>query len=76
MLLETKSNKLTEEAKKIKEGLIKMSLNEDTIEFMDSNTLEMMQASLRFFDASIEYMEVQSRAIDEMNRKLDKLLAK
>lgn len=76
MLLETKSNKLTEEAKKIKEGLIKMSLNEDTIEFMDSNTLEMMQASLRFFDASIEYMEAQSRAIDEMNRKLDKLLAK
>ena len=76
MLLETKSNKLTEEAKKIKEGLIKMSFNEDTIEFMDSNTLEMMQASLRFFDASIEYMEAQSQAIDEMNRKLDKLLAK
>lgn len=76
MLLETKSNKLIEEAKKIKEGLIKMSLNEETIEFMDSNTLEMMQASLRFFDASIEYMEAQSQAIDEINRKLDKLLAK
>ena len=76
MLLETRSNKLVEEAKKIKEGLIKMSLNEGTIEFMDSNTLEMMQASLRFFDASIEYMEAQSQAIDEMNCKLDKLLAK
>lgn len=76
MLLETKSNKLIEEAKKIKESLIKMSLNEETIEFMDSNTLEMMQASLRFFDASIEYMEAQSQAIDEMNRKLNKLLAK
>lgn len=76
MLLETKSNKLIEEAKKIKESLIKVSLNEDTIEFMDSDTLERMQASLRFFDASIEYMEAQSQAIDEMNRKLDKLLAK
>ena len=75
MLLE-KSNKLIEEAKKIKEDLIKMILNEETIENMDSNTLEMMQASLRFFDASIEYQEEQAKAIDEMNRKLDKLLAK
>ena len=75
MLLE-KSNKLIEEAKKIKEGLIKMSLNEETIEFMDSNTLEMMQASLRFFDTCVEYQEEQARAIDEMNRKLNKLLAK
>ena len=76
MLLETKSNKLIEEAKKIKEGLIKSSLNGETIEYMDSNTLEMMQASLRFFDACIEYQEEQAKAIDDMNRKLDKLLAK
>lgn len=75
MLLE-KSNKLIEEAKKIKECFIKTSLNEETIENMDSNTLEMMQASLRFFDASVEYQEEQVKAIDEMNRKLDKLLAK
>lgn len=75
MLFE-KANKLTEEAKKITEGIIKMGLNEDTIKHMDSNELEMIQASLRFFDACSEYQEAQAKAIDDMNRKLDKLLAK
>ena len=75
MLLE-KANKLTEEAKKITEGIIKMGLNEDTIKYMNSTELEMIQASLRFFDACSEYQEAQAKAIDDMNRKLDKLLAR
>lgn len=46
----------------------------EDIDTMDQQTFETIQAVLGFMKASIELIAEQTKAIDEMNNKLDKLL--
>lgn len=44
------------------------------IESMDSDTFEAIQAVFGFMKASTDLIEEQTKALDQMNEKLDKLL--
>ena len=46
----------------------------EDIDTMDQQTFETIQAVLGFMKASIDLIAEQTKAIDEMNNKLDKLL--
>ena len=46
----------------------------EDIDTMDQQTFETIQAVLGFMKASTELIAEQTKAIDEMNNKLDKLL--
>lgn len=46
----------------------------EDIDTMDQQTFETIQAVLGFMNASTELIAEQTKAIDEMNNKLDKLL--
>ena len=77
MLLGTLGNKYTEAVKKAKDSCMKLAFRDSrAIEEMDHDTLDAMQAALKFLEASNELIEKQTQTIDEMNEKLDKLLAK
>ena len=77
MLLGVFGDKYTEAAKKAKDSCMKLAFRDSrAIEEMDHDTLDAMQAALKFLEASNELIEQQTKAIDEMNEKLDKLLAK
>ena len=46
----------------------------EDIDTMDQQTFETIQAALGFMKASTDLIAEQTKAIDEMNNKLDKLL--
>ena len=46
----------------------------EDIDTMDQQTFETIQAVLGFMKASTDLITEQTKAIDEMNNKLDKLL--
>lgn len=65
------------EAKEMKKALIRMVLESDVdftdIEKEDTRTI---MSYLKLFDTSLELIVAQSKMIDDMNMKLDKLVAK
>ena len=65
-----------EDFKKNGENLNKMlkKMAAEDIDTMDQQTFETIQAVLGFMKASTELIAEQTKAIDEMNNKLDKLL--
>lgn len=77
MLLGMLGNKYKEASEKVKDACMKLAFRDSqAIEAMDHDTLDSIQATLKFLEASNELIENQARVIDEMNEKLDKLLAK
>ena len=77
MLLGMLGNKYKEASEKVKDSCMKLVFRDSrAIEEMDHDTLDAMQAALKLLEASNEIIENQARVIDEMNEKLDKLLAK
>lgn len=77
MLLGMLGNKYKEASEKVKDSCMKLAFRDSrTIEEMDHDTLDAIQAALKLLEASNEIIENQTRVIDEMNEKLDKLLAK
>lgn len=77
MLLGMLGNKYKEASEKVKDACMKLAFRDSlAIEGMDHDTLDSIQATLKFLEASNELIENQARVIDEMNEKLDKLLAK
>ena len=77
MLLGMLGNKYKEASEKVKDACMKLAFRDSqVIEAMDHDTLDSIQAALKFLEASNELIENQARVIDEMNEKLDKLLAK
>lgn len=68
--------KFGEKAKEAKDAYMKLLLRDGAIEEMDHDTLDAIQSGLKFLEAANQLVEQQTKAIDEMNDKLDKLLAK
>lgn len=73
-MLTYKADKCVKELKEMKDFCAKMIGNETTLMSMGSDELSMMQSSLRLIDASAELMMEQAEIIENMNRKLDRLL--
>ena len=65
------------EAKEMKKALIRMVLESD-VDFTDieKEDTRMIMSYLKLFDTSLELIVAQSKMIDDMNMKLDKLVAK
>ena len=60
----------------MKKFFMRAMMNEDTIQYLDDQTLEALKGFLKFYDLTLELVATQAKAIDEMNSKLDRLLAK
>ena len=70
------SSNYVNEAKEMKKFFMQAMMNEDTIQYLDAQTLEALKGFLKFYDLTLELVATQATAIDEMNSKLDRLLAK
>lgn len=70
------SNNYMNEAKETKKFLMQAIMNEGTIQYLDAQTLEALKSCLKFYDLTLELVTTQAKTIDEMNSKLDRLLAK
>ena len=70
------SNNYVNEAKEMKKFFMQAVMNEDTIQYMDAQTLEALKSCLKIYDLTLELVTAQAKTIDEMNSKLDRLLAK
>lgn len=70
------SNNYVNEAKEMKKFFMQVMMNEDTIQYLDAQTLEALKGFLKFYDLTLELVATQAKTIDEMNSKLDRLLAK
>ena len=70
------SSNYVNEAKEMKKFFMRAMMNEDTIQYLDDQTLEALKSCLKFYDLTLELVATQAKAIDEMNSKLDRLLAK
>lgn len=70
------SSNYVNEAKEMKKFFMQTIMNEDTIQYLDAQTLEALKGFLKFYDLTLELVATQAKAIDEMNSKLDRLLAK
>lgn len=70
------SSNYVNEAKEMKKFFVQTIMNEDTIQYLDAQTLEALKGFLKFYDLTLELVATQAKTIDEMNSKLDRLLAK
>lgn len=70
------SSNYVNEAKEMKKFFMQVMMNEDTIQYLDAQTLEALKGFLKFYDLTLELVATQAKTIDEMNSKLDRLLAK
>ena len=70
------SSNYVNEAKEMKKFFMQAMMNEDTIQYLDAQTLEALKGFLKFYDLTLELVATQAKTIDEMNSKLDRLLAK
>ena len=71
MLKKAREN-YVEAASKMKSCLVKEEITD--IENMDANRLETIQVVLRFMDASNDLIVEQTKALENMDNKLDQLL--
>ena len=70
------SSNYVNEAKEMKKFFMQAMMNEDTIQYLDAQTLEALKGFLKFYDLTLELVATQAKTIDEMNSKLDRLLVK
>lgn len=70
------SSNYVNEAKEMKKFFMQVMMNEDAIQYLDAQTLEALKGFLKFYDLTLEFVATQAKTIDEMNSKLDRLLAK
>lgn len=74
--LETSAKVFVENAKGVFDDCVKQMMDVNTVRCMTPENLALMQKSLTLLDESMEYIQQQAQAIDEINRKLDLLLEK
>ena len=67
--------KFVEESNAIKTKIMEKFMP-DVLENMDGEDFELLRDLFKFMNTSIDLVVCQSEVIDEMNGKLDKLLAK
>ena len=74
--LTTLTEKCIDETKEFMGFFFKELMDLDTIETMDSRTLEMMKKSIALCNDLLELSKEQAKVIDSMDDKLDKILRK
>lgn len=75
MSLAKKSNEVFESINELKALCIKEAIDENALKCMDPHKLEMIQMLLKIVNLTNDLMNEEMKAIDEINNKLDKLLA-
>lgn len=70
------TRKMIEEIDKIKAICTKQMCDPDVLMYMDGNTLEMLQASMKLIEISKDLMIAQATMMEDMNKKLDMLVNK
>lgn len=73
-MLKKSLNRFEEAEKELKDILKHEAAG--NIERMDANTLNAIQSVFKFMDATDELIRQQTLTIDDMNRKIDKILSK
>ena len=76
MKLAEKSNEIFEEINEVKKLYIREFIDEDELKNMNHHQFELVQKMLKIIDLSMDLAHEEMKAIDEINSKLDKLLAK
>lgn len=76
MKLAEKSNEVFKEINEVKELYIREFIDEDELKSMNHQEFELVQKILKTIDLSMDLMHEEMKTIDEINSKLDKLLAK
>ena len=74
IMLDT-AKKLNREFKKVCELYAKQVISADMLNSMTPEALAIMQRSIRLMNTSMEYIEQQAKTMDEINNKLNRLLA-
>lgn len=75
-MLLVKTNQLIEEMEGIKKDVMHLMIENDCLSMMDEQSSKMLMRSEKVFDLSKELVSEQAELLDEINRKLDKLLEK
>lgn len=70
------TRKMIEEVDKIKAICTEQMRDLDVLMYMDGNTLEMLQASMRLIDVYKDLAIAQATMMEDMNKKLDMLVNK
>lgn len=70
------TRKMIEEIDKIKAICTKQMCDPDVLMYMDGNTLEMLQASMKLIEIGKDLMIAQATMMEDMNKKLDMLVDK
>lgn len=76
MSLVVKSNEVLNKIDEVKKLYIREFVDEDALKSMDHQQLELIQKSLKIMDLTMDLMREEMKTMDEINSKLDKLLAK
>ena len=75
-MLERRAIELKEEVNKLKTICLEEFVNNDSIESVDERGFKGLKSTLKLVNLSMEFMQEEARMIDEMNKKLDKILEK
>ena len=75
-MLNEMAEKYVEEVNKLTSMVVAKAVKETEPEYMDEDLLPMIASASRLFTYSNKLVIEEAKAIDEMNKKLDKLLAK
>lgn len=76
MTLAERANQINEELNEVVNLFIKANSGIDMFDDMSADDLLMMQKCMSLAQSTMTMMYEQARAIDEINRKLDRLLSK
>lgn len=76
MSLVVKSDEVFKEINEVKKLYIREFIDEDELKSMDHQEFELVQKMLKIIDLTMDLAHEEMKAIDEIDSKLDKLLAK
>lgn len=74
IMLDT-AKRFNQECKEVIDLYAKQMTSADMLNSMTPETLTLLQRSFGLLNASMEYIELQAKTMDEINNKLDRLLA-
>lgn len=74
--LTSATSKVVKEAEELIKQYMKVAVDNDVMEYVDDTTMDIIKSGMKFFKSSTDLIMQQAKAIDEMNDKLDRLLAK
>lgn len=75
-MLKSKAENLMNETTEIVDFIIKKTIDKDTIQSIDADGFQMIQCCYRLMDLMRDYAIEEAETLDEINKKLDRLLGK